>query len=471
MRKITSYAVVVMCFFIFCSAEAAFSSGSLEVTISPQGAIDAGAQWRRVGTSTWLNSEIPETEIPAGKYSIEFRTVAGWTAPGNRSVEINNNATAKTSGTYTQQRASLAVTIIPEPAVIAGAQWRVDEGDWLDSGETLSVFVGEHTVEFRDVEGWTKPDNRTVTLRQSRTTLVTVEYIPRTGFLQVTIEPAGAREAGAQWRHQWMEPGIWLNSGATENIPAGPCTVEFKDVSDWTKPNNQTVNIVEGETTTATGTYVPVQPSITVTTPNGGENWAAGTTQTISWTYVGSVGNFVKIELFKAGVLNQTIISSSSICTVGSGSYPWAIPSTQAGGSDYQFKVTSTTNSAYTDRSNANFTIIGPLPVVTVTVTDGSATEAGPTTGMYRISRTGGTVSRLSVLFTMGGLAQNGVDYNAITSPVTIPAGASYVYVTLRPIDDSVHEGNETAILTISPDPNYNIGSSSSATITIQDND
>jgi hypothetical protein len=179
----------------------------------------------------------------------------------------------------------------------------------------------------------------------------------------------------------------------------------------------------------------------------------------------------VKIQLFKGGVLYRQIISSRSIGTGGSGSYSWAIPSTQPGGSDYQIKVTSTTNSAYTDTSNANFTIAGPLPVVTVTATDGSAAEAGTTTGMYRISRTGATVSSLSVSFTMGGSAQNGVDYNAITSPVTIPARASYVYVTLRPIDDSVQEGNETAILTISTDPNYVIGSSSSATITIQDND
>ena len=139
------------------------------------------------------------------------------------------------------------------------------------------------------------------------------------------------------------------------------------------------------------------------------------------------------------------LISSRSIGTGGSGSYPWAIPSTQAGGSDYQVKVTSTTNSAYTDTSNANFTITGPLPVVSVTLTDGSATEAGPTTGMYRISRDRGHGFEFECIVYDGGIAQNGVDYNAITSPMTIPPGASYVYVTLRPIDDSEHEGNETA--------------------------
>ena len=94
MRKITSYAVVVICFFIFCSAETAFSGGSLQVTISPPEAIDAGAQWRRVGTSTWLDSGITETEIPAGQYSVEFSNVAGWTKPGNRTLTVNDGQTA-----------------------------------------------------------------------------------------------------------------------------------------------------------------------------------------------------------------------------------------------------------------------------------------------------------------------------------------------------------------------------------------
>jgi hypothetical protein len=120
---------------------------------------------------------------------------------------------------------------------------------------------------------------------------------------------------------------------------------------------------------------------------------------------------------------------------------------------------------------SATITIQDNEPVVTVAATDGTATETGPTTGTYRISRTGATTSSLSVYFTMGGTAQNGVDYNTITSPVTIPAGASSVNVTLTPIDDAVYEGSETAILTISADAAYGIGTPGSATITIRDNE
>jgi len=111
------------------------------------------------------------------------------------------------------------------------------------------------------------------------------------------------------------------------------------------------------------------------------------------------------------------------------------------------------------------------LPTVTVTATDSTASEPGSNTGTYRILRTGGTASSLSVYFTMSGTATNGTDYNTISSPKTIPAGSSYVDVTLTPKDDSTYEGDETSVLTISTNSAYDRGSPYSATVTIQDDD
>jgi hypothetical protein len=148
----------------------------------------------------------------------------------------------------------------------------------------------------------------------------------------------------------------------------------------------------------------PPPPSITVTSPNGGENWAAGTTQTISWTYAGSPGSYVKIELFKGGILNRTIISSVSIGTAGSGSYSCPIPSTQAGGSDYQVKVTSTTNSAYADASDGNFTITGPTPPsIAVTSPNGGENWAAGSTQTISWSYTGSPGSTVKIDLLKGG--------------------------------------------------------------------
>lgn len=97
-----------------------------------------------------------------------------------------------------------------------------------------------------------------------------------------------------------------------------------------------------------------VTPSISVTSPNGSENWLVGSTHNITWSTVGSVGN-VKIDLMKGGIFDRVIVSS-----VSGSSYSWSIPSGVASGNDYKIKVTSTTNSSVSDSSNSNFTISTP---------------------------------------------------------------------------------------------------------------
>jgi len=101
--------------------------------------------------------------------------------------------------------------------------------------------------------------------------------------------------------------------------------------------------------------------SITVISPNGGEKWARGNTRTIRWTYSGSPGSYVQIELWKGGKYIATIISNKSIGSDGSGSYNWLIKSTQTLGTDYKVKIISKSNTKYSDTSNNNFTISAPV--------------------------------------------------------------------------------------------------------------
>ncbi len=238
-------------------------TGSLKVTITPSGAVSAGAQWRVDGGS-WRNSGDTQSGLSVGSHTVEFKAVSGWTKPGNQTVTINYNQTTNASGAYTQQTGSLKVTIAPSGAVSAGAQWRVDGGSWRNSGYTQSgLSVGSHTVEFKAVSGWTKPGNKTVTINYNQTTNASGTYVivpPQIGSLKVTIAPSGAVSAGAQWR---VDGGSWRNSGDTQSgLSVGSHTVEFKAVSGWTKPGNKTVTINYNQTTNASGTYVIVPPQI-----------------------------------------------------------------------------------------------------------------------------------------------------------------------------------------------------------------
>jgi hypothetical protein len=92
-------------------------------------------------------------------------------------------------------------------------------------------------------------------------------------------------------------------------------------------------------------------PVLTVSSPDGGEAWNKGSSQTITWTD-NIVGN-VKIELFRNGIFNATISAS----TESDGSYTWAIPANQATGSTYKIHITSLDTPTLTDASNSNFTI------------------------------------------------------------------------------------------------------------------
>jgi len=141
-------------------------------------------------------------------------------------------------------------------------------------------------------------------------------------------------------------------------------------------------------------------------------------------------------------------------------------------------------SSAATQTWSDNTATAGRLPVryyrvkkqgnqtrLTVVASDASASEGGANPGTFTISRSGSTTSSLTVRYSVGGTALNGNDYATLSGSVAIPAGSSTATLTVSPVDDSSVEGNETIVLTLSADAAYTVGSPSSATVTIADND
>lgn len=211
----------------------------------------------------------------------------------------------------------------------------------------------------------------------------------------------------------------------------------------WTVPTTQTlgndyrirVTSTSNSTYTDTsdGTFTitaPPPPSITVTSPNGGESWTAGTTYQIKWTYTGNPGTYVKIELLKGGSVNRTITSYASKGSNGSGSYNWKIPSTQAPGTDYKIRVTSTSNSSVTDTSNADFTIKG---LITVNSPNGGETWQVGTTQTIRWAYTGNPGSYVKIELLKGGVLNR-----TITASTSIGSGGSGSYNWLIPLTQTL---------------------------------
>ena len=112
-----------------------------------------------------------------------------------------------------------------------------------------------------------------------------------------------------------------------------------------------------------------------------------------------------------------------------------------------------------------------PPPVVTVVAADPSAAEAGRDPGVFRVSRTGDLGSDLVVSYAVAGTAVPGTDYDSLAGSVTIPAGEADATFSVFPIDDTGYEPNESVAVTLSPNPAYDLGAASAATVTIVSDD
>jgi hypothetical protein len=109
---------------------------------------------------------------------------------------------------------------------------------------------------------------------------------------------------------------------------------------------------------------------------------------------------------------------------------------------------------------------------ITVAATDDSANEETSDTGTWTITSNSAVDGDLVINISLSGSATNGTDYSTIGSSATISDGDTTTTVTLTPINDDDYEnGSETATLTIASGSGYDVGTPSSANITILDTD
>ena len=221
------------------------ATGSLQVTLAPQGAIDAEARWR-VDGGAWQNSEAIVPDLSVGQHTVEYKEVAGWAAPASEPVQILEDQTATTTGTYTQvPTGSLRVTLAPQGAIDAEAQWRVDDGAWQNSGATVpGLNVGQHTVEYKDVANWTTPLSEVVAIQDGVTAEITGTYTQITECIIDNKDPGFSVMSGT-WK---------TNSGGTDRWPIDDqASADYRYVR--TTSESETARAQWACTTLPAGTY------------------------------------------------------------------------------------------------------------------------------------------------------------------------------------------------------------------------
>ncbi len=220
----------------------------------------------------------------------------------------------------------------------------------------------------------------------------------------------------------------------------------------FTNPSNSQ-NTFKFNTGTPAAVITPGQvsvqtviPTLTVTSPNGGENWQALSVHNITWTS-SNVTN-VKIDYtLNNGTNWVTIIASTP---AASGTYSWTLPDTSS--TTAKVRITDASNGSTGDTSNAVFTIT-PLPKVNIISPNGGENWLG--NSIHNITWSSVSITNVKIEYTL----DNGTTWSTIIA--STPASADTYSWTLPNVPST------QAKVRISDASNASVGDSSNAVFTI----
>ncbi len=209
-------------------------------------------------------------------------------------------------------------------------------------------------------------------------------------------------------------------------------------------------------------------PTVSLTSPINNTGFNAYADITVSATAT-DVDGTVSIVEFYAGTSGKIGEMDSAPYSMVWGSVPPGVYALTAVASDMDGALKTSTVVTVTVTN-------GATPVVGVTPQDSAAAEpnaaSGAGNGVFRISRTGGNSSALTVYYAMSGSAANGVDYALLTGAVVIAAGSAYKDVSVVPLADAEDEDGESVIMTVLADAGYDADNGRlSAALALQDAD
>jgi hypothetical protein len=161
-----------------------------------------------------------------------------------------------------------------------------------------------------------------------------------------TVKLEISRDGGSTWSQ--IAASVAQSSSTTGSFNwtvTGPATGSASIRATWT--------LIPSVTDTSNVNFTIADPTLTVTSPNGGEVWTVGTSATVRWTSNLPTSENVRIELSTNGGTSYSVIRSS---TANDGSLNFNVQaawrSTQA-----RIRVSWLANTSVNDTSNANFTV------------------------------------------------------------------------------------------------------------------
>ncbi|MCW3083969.1 MAG: hypothetical protein JWP12_1335 [Bacteroidetes bacterium] len=200
-------------------------------------------------------------------------------------------------------------------------------------------------------ENWQGCSTQTITWTRGGTTNnAKIEYSINGGTTWITLNASYNGGAGTTCSYTWAP---------IPNTPSTNCLVRVTDVS-----------IPTATDISNTPFTIPLNTSIIVTAPNGGEVWqVGGPTQNITWAAVGTSTNLT-IQYSTDNGATWTTITTTAVAS--SGLYNWTIPNTP--GTQCLVRIYDAANPCKIDQSDAVFTILPGTPFITVTAPNTAVT-------------------------------------------------------------------------------------------------
>ncbi|MGB9834826.1 MAG: lectin like domain-containing protein, partial [bacterium] len=285
------------------------------------------------------------------------------------SLSINPSSWTFTSSTPKQFQATAYFSDGSFEDVTSSSSWSSDNPSVASvnsSGLVTPIFNGSTYIHASyTYNGVTKTAQSSITVDFPHIVSITSgpsaspSTIPSGGSTNLSVSASDS--LGHTPNYSWSVVSSSIGSGSFSNPNIQNPT--------WTAPQNltgvnQTVTLkvrascsldstkyAEG---TVNVTVLPL-PSLTVTSPNGGESWTIGSTKNITWTSTGLTGD-VKIELNRSYPTGSWEVLFASTPNDGNESWQVSGPSS----SSCRLRITSLSNPSVSDISDNNLSILSP---------------------------------------------------------------------------------------------------------------
>ena len=228
-------------------------SGSLQVIMSPAGAVTAGAQWQVDGGS-WQNSGATVAGLTLGSHTVAFLMVPGWGVPDSQIVTVNANQTTAASAIYLAAHPATATAIMTNGFVVAVTI--VDAGIGY-TNTPLVYLVGGGGIGAQAIATVSNGVVTGITIINAGSGYTNAPIVAITPSFPLTLGIAHATclaftnvTAGTNYQLQLSQSGTWANLGSSFTVDAGNYTQYFDGTVDGSLYRLMALPIPYGATAT-----------------------------------------------------------------------------------------------------------------------------------------------------------------------------------------------------------------------------